>query len=93
MAPKKSNVPGKTEDAARNEAELSRLAQLLTSGRFLTAAQITVETQCSKPVAHKRLRTLHDRGHAFQTRQVREGCTGPKSTAYAIVTDEKWLRP
>ena len=62
------------------------LVQLLTRGNFITATQLAVEMGCSKVVAYKRLKNLRKQGHVLQTCLIREGVTGPKSRAYAIVT-------
>lgn len=73
---------------AKNEDALAVLIDLLSSGQFVTAAQIAVKTGCSKPVAYDRLEALRKRGVVFQTMRIREGLTGPKSVAYAICKEE-----
>jgi hypothetical protein len=70
---------------ARNEPALRRLVRVLTGGRFLTATQVAAETGCSRPVAYWRLAALKRRGVKFQTCRLRQGATGPKATAYAVV--------
>lgn len=70
---------------ARNEPELRTLVALLGAGCFVTAKQIVIETKCSKPSVHRRLKELKKRGHVIKTCRLREGSTGPKSIAYAIV--------
>lgn len=72
---------------ARNEDALAELVELLSQGQMLTAMQIAARTGCSKPVAYERLEALRKRGTRFQTVKVREGVTGPKSIAYAVVTE------
>lgn len=74
--------------SAKNESALIELIRLLSSGNMMTAAQIAQQTGCSKPVAYDRLCMLKRRGVEFQTVTVREGVTGPKSIAYAIVKRE-----
>ena len=73
---------------ARNEEALAELIRLLSGGQMLTAAQIMTQTGCSKPVAYDRIEALRKRGVVFQTVRVREGSTGPRSVAYAIVGEE-----
>ena len=75
-----------TNREAAFERALGDLERLLSGGRFLTAVQIAVEMECSKPVAHKRLRVLRERGRVFQVQRVREGAVGPMSRAFAIVS-------
>lgn len=73
---------------ARNEKDLIELIRVLSQGRMLTVMQIVEQTGCSKPVAYERLEALRKRGVVFQTVKVREGITGPKSVAYAIVVGD-----
>jgi len=68
-----------------NSEQLVLLAQLLSDGRFMTAAQIAIESDCSKSIVKRRLLRLREAGFEFVTQRVREGLSGPKSVAYAIV--------
>ncbi len=86
MAERRTREDGRVK-LAKNEGALVDLIRILSEGRMLTAVQIAAQTGCSKPVAHDRLRTLRKRGVPFQTIRVREGITGPKSVAYAIVEE------
>lgn len=52
--------------------------------RPLTAAAIARVFNCSRPVAHKRIRALRDRGHQLSELPVREGQSGPMSVAYGL---------
>lgn len=65
--------------------ELSMLTEILSRGQFVTALQISIEMNCTKATAYHRLSVLRERGCKMQVRKVREGITGPRSKAYAMV--------
>lgn len=75
--------------SAKNESALVELIRLLSTGTMMTAAQIAQQTGCSKPVAYDRLKALRRRGVEFQRVMVRDGVSGPKSVAYAIIGKER----
>ena len=52
--------------------------------RPLTAAAIARIFHCARPIAYARIRALRDRGVRLVETEIREGRTGPTSTAYAI---------
>lgn len=78
---------------AQNEKELAELEGLLSSGDFLTVAEIAKLMRCSRPVAYGRVRTLIERGLPIKAKLVRQGRTGPEARAFAIrgKTRKNWF--
>lgn len=62
---------------------LDRLAALLRE-KPLTARQIAKRTRCSKPTVYARLDALKARGEQVVPAAVRDGKSGPLSSAYRI---------
>lgn len=67
--------------------QLSALAKILSRGQFVTALQISIEMNCTKATAYHRLSALRERGCKMQVCKIREGVTGPRSMAYALLTE------
>lgn len=67
------------------EKNLVRLAVLLSSGQFLTAAQSSAILECSKPSVYAWLSQLKERGYKFRRRRQRDANDGPPAWAYAVV--------
>lgn len=74
--------------AVMRDAALGKLIELLSKDQFTTVKQISVETNCSKVQAYRRLEELKRCGFVMQTVQIRDGVSGPKATAYAITSLE-----